>query len=107
MAKHESDPVLVVGDLMLDEAWMGCRERVCPDAAAPVFSVQRRESALGGAARVARVLVGLGVPVQVAGVVGDDPAGREMLGLLQEHGIGADGVVVDAHRPTTVKRSYF
>ena len=107
MAKHESDPVLVVGDLMLDEAWMGCRERVCPDAAAPVFSVQRRESALGGAARVARVLVGLGVPVQVAGVVGDDPAGREMLGLLQEHGIGVDGVVVDAHRPTTVKRSHF
>ena len=94
MSEQEPDPVVVVGDLMLDEAWFGRRDRICPDAAAPVFRVQRRESALGGAARVARVLVGLGVPVQVVGVVGDDPAGREMLGLLQEHGIGVDGVVV-------------
>ena len=107
MSEREPDPVVVVGDLMLDEAWLGRRDRICPDAAAPVFRVQRRESALGGAARVAGVLVGLGVPVQVVGVVGDDPAGREMLGLLQEHGIGVDGVVVDAHRPTTVKRSHF
>ena len=107
MAKHESDPVLVVGDLMLDEAWMGCRERICPDAAAPVFHVQRRESALGGAARVAKVLVDLGVPVRVVGVIGDDPAGQELLGLLQELGIDVDGVVTDAHRPTTVKRSHF
>ena len=38
MAKHESDPVLVVSDLMLDEAWMGCRERICPDAAARSFT---------------------------------------------------------------------
>ena len=97
--------MLVVGDLMLDEAWMGCRERICPDAAAPVFHVQRR-SALGGAARVAKVLVDLGVPVRVVGVIGDDPAGQELLGLLQEL-IDVDGVVTDAHRPTTVKRSHF
>ena len=54
------------------------------------FVPTRRPGVLGaaarrprGAARVARVLVGLGVPVQVVGVVGDDPAGREMLGLLK------------------------
>ncbi|OUW04108.1 MAG: hypothetical protein CBD11_01315 [Phycisphaera sp. TMED151] len=107
MSEQEPDPVVVVGDLMLDEAWFGRRDRVCPDAASPVFRVQRRESALGGAARVAKVLVDLGVPVEVVGVIGDDLAGRELLGLLQEHGIGVDGVVVDAHRPTTMKRSHF
>ncbi|MEO1372147.1 MAG: PfkB family carbohydrate kinase, partial [Planctomycetota bacterium] len=107
MSEQEPDPVVVVGDLMLDEAWFGRRDRVCPDAASPVFRVQRRESALGGAARVAKVLVDLGVPVEVVGVIGDDLAGRELLGLLQEHGIGVDGVVVDDHRPTTVKRSHF
>lgn len=107
MSERDPDPVLVVGDLMLDEACFGRRDRVCPDAAAPVFRVQRRESTLGGAARVARVLVDLGVPVHIVGVIGDDPAGQELLGLLQEHGIGVDGVVVDVHRPTTVKRSHF
>ncbi len=107
MSKREPDPVLVVGDLMLDEAWFGRRERVCPDAPAPVFRVQRREFALGGAARVAKVLADLDVPVQVVGVIGDDPAGQELLGLLQEHGIGVDGVLVDPLRPTTVKRSHF
>ena len=107
MSEQEPDPVVVVGDLMLDEAWFGRRDRVCPDAASPVFRVQRRESALGGAARGAKVLVDLGVPVEVVGVIGNDLAGRELLGLLQEHGIGVDGVVVDAHRPTTMKRSHF
>lgn len=107
MSDHELDPVLVVGDLMLDEAWFGRRDRVCPDAAAPVFCVQRRELALGGAARVAKVLVDLAVPVHMVGVIGDDPAGQELLGLLQEQGINVDGVVVDDRRPTTVKRSHF
>lgn len=107
MSKREPDPVLVVGDLMLDEAWFGRRERVCPDASAPVFRVQRRESTLGGAARVAQVLAELDVPVQVVGVIGDDPAGEELLGQLQQRGIGVDGVVVDVLRPTTVKRSHF
>ena len=48
MSERDPDPVLVVGDLMLDEACFGRRDRVCPDAAAPVFRVQRRESTLGG-----------------------------------------------------------
>ena len=107
MSERVPDPVVVVGDLMLDEASIGRRERVCPDAAAPVFHVQQRESALGGAAQVAKVLVDLGVPVHVVGVIGDDPAGQELLGLLRENGINVEGVVTDAHRPTTVKRSHF
>jgi rfaE bifunctional protein kinase chain/domain len=36
-------------------------------------------------------------------VVGDDEAGRQLLGLLQQIGVGTAGVVVEAGRPTTTK----
>ncbi|MAV55189.1 MAG: hypothetical protein CMJ28_04455 [Phycisphaerae bacterium] len=107
MSKAVIHPVLVVGDLMLDEALFGCRDRVCPDAPAPVFQVNRREASLGGAARVAAVLSDLGVAVRVVGVVGSDAGGEELLGLLQQRGISTDGIVVDPIRPTTIKRSHF
>ena len=46
MSEQVPDPVVVVGDLMLDEAWFGRRDRICPDGRPGVS--QRRESDLGG-----------------------------------------------------------
>jgi D-beta-D-heptose 7-phosphate kinase/D-beta-D-heptose 1-phosphate adenosyltransferase len=93
-------PLLVVGDLMLDEFVWGTVSRISPEAPVPVLEVQRRTFAVGGAANTAANAQALGGRAAVAGLVGDDAAGgrvRELLGDL------AAGVVDDATRPTTVK----
>jgi len=94
--------VLVVGDLMLDRYWFGEVERISPEAPVPVVRVARREDRLGGAANVARNIVALGARATLAGVVGDDEAGRQMQRLAIGEGINAR-LVRDAALPTTLK----
>ena len=95
--------VLVVGDLILDEFIWGKVERISPEAPVPVVEVQEESRLLGGAANVAHNIRALGGQVELCGVVGDDPTGHEVLGMLREIGTGIDGVVVDGGRSTTVK----
>jgi len=95
--------LLVVGDIMLDEYIWGNVGRISPEAPVPVVAVTRDTRALGGAANVALNIACLGAGVQVAGFVGADPAGREIVRMLRKRGIGVSGVVADPDRPTTVK----
>ena len=95
--------VLVVGDVMLDTYLWGQASRISPEAPVPVVRVTNETRALGGAANVAMNVVALGAACTVAGVVGDDPAGRELVRELEEAGIDAGGLLVLANRPTTVK----
>jgi rfaE bifunctional protein kinase chain/domain len=95
--------LLVVGDIMLDEYIWGNVGRISPEAPVPVVAVTRDTKALGGAANVARNIACLGAGVTVAGFVGADPAGREIVRMLRKRGIGVSGVVADPDRPTTVK----
>lgn len=95
--------VLVVGDLMLDAYLTGSVERVSPEAPVPILNVNGRRSVLGGAANVAANVSGLGASAVVAGIAGTDSEAAEMLGALKNGGIGSEGVVVSASRPTTVK----
>ncbi len=94
--------VLVVGDVMLDRYWFGDTSRISPEAPVPVVHVQHCEERLGGAANVARNIAALGAQANLMGVIGGDEAGRQLLKLVAESGVGAYLEQDDA-RLTTVK----
>lgn len=93
----------VVGDLMLDAYLFGRVSRVSPEAPVPIFEIEREEFTLGGAANVAKCLVGLGAQVRLCGIVGEDTNGDLLLKEAAGLGIDTRGVIVDAHRSTTLK----
>lgn len=97
-----SSRVVCVGDLMLDAYVEGTVERVSPEAPVPVLAVRREGTMPGGAGNVAMNLAALGVGADVVGVVGDDPDGERLQGLL-----GSSGrLVASGHRRTTLKTRY-
>jgi len=95
---------LVVGDVMLDVFERGRASRLAPDAPAPVITDAITTSSPGGAANVAANLASLGAEVTVLSVVGDDPAGAELLGNLEEMGVRTGYVLRVPGRATVVKR---
>jgi D-glycero-beta-D-manno-heptose-7-phosphate kinase len=95
--------VLVVGDVMLDVYLRGVASRISPEAPVPVVRVEEEWRALGGAANVAANVTALGAACQLVGCIGADRAGTDLLSELTERGIGSDGMVVAAGRPTTIK----
>ncbi len=95
--------VWVVGDLMLDEYVMGAVDRISPEAPVPVVRVRDTEYRLGGAANVARQAAVLGAKVSLAGIVGDDAAGEQLLQLCAIAGIDTRAVVELPGRATTRK----
>lgn len=102
----ESPPLLVVGDLMLDHYTWGVASRVSPEAPVLVLDADQDEVRLGGAASVAQLLRGLGSDVALAGVVGEDAAGRTLRRIMAESGMDASGVITDPGRPTTCKERF-
>jgi rfaE bifunctional protein kinase chain/domain/rfaE bifunctional protein nucleotidyltransferase chain/domain len=95
--------VLVLGDVMLDRYWFGTVSRISPEAPVPIIKKRGNVFAPGGSANVAANIASLGgVPILVS-AIGDDDAGRELRGLLEERGIGQEHLVVEPSRPTIVK----
>jgi D-beta-D-heptose 7-phosphate kinase/D-beta-D-heptose 1-phosphate adenosyltransferase len=82
---------------------MGAVERVSPEAPVPVVRVRDTEHRLGGAANVARQVAALGASVTLAGIIGRDSAGDELLRLCSAAGIDTRGVVPSSDRRTTRK----
>ena len=60
LSRFAGCPVLVVGDLMLDEFVWGQVSRISPEAPVPVVEVARRSFVPGGAANTAANVGGLG-----------------------------------------------
>lgn len=95
--------ILVVGDLMLDKYIHGSVDRISPEAPVPVVRVARERQVPGGAANVAWNVCAFGGQAVIAGVVGNDAPGRELISLMNGQGICTDAVrAVDAIH-TTVK----
>ena len=94
---------VVVGDVMLDVYLRGSASRISPEAPVPVVRVEDEWRALGGAANVAANIVALGARCDLVGCIGRDPAGEQLRSELSAQGIGTDGLVPLAARPTTVK----
>ena len=96
-------PVVVLGDLMLDEYLWGNVSRISPEAPVPVVEVTSRTMKLGGAANVASNLRALDHTVSLFGLIGKDDRGDSLLGLLQQAKIESGGVLASPAVPTITK----
>lgn len=95
--------ILVIGDLMLDEFVWGKVSRISPEAPVPIVTVTGESYYPGGAANVARNVRELGAEVAVMGITGADAAGSRLLRLLEDAGIDASSVELEADASTTLK----
>lgn len=103
ISRFRGCPVLVVGDLMLDEFVWGQVTRISPEAPVPVVEVRNRTWVAGGAANTASNIAALGGRPIVAGLVGEDSAGDRVCQMLQAAGVDTDSILHDDARPTTTK----
>lgn len=103
LARFRGCPVLVVGDLMLDEFVWGHVSRISPEAPVPVVEVARRTFTAGGAANTAANIAALGGHAVLAGALGDDAEGTTVCDLLRALGVNTDPTLRQAGHPTTTK----
>lgn len=96
--------VLVVGDLILDKYTIGKPVRISREAPIAVLEFQRDYVMPGGGTSPACTVASLGGRAYLAGVVGADEAGRELVKELHRYGVDTGGLVADQQRPTTEKK---
>ena len=99
----EGRRVVVLGDLIADQFVSGEISRVSREAPVMILRHERTETVPGGAANCAMNFAALGARAAIVGVVGDDSAGRELLGKLEGAGVDCSGVVVVPGHSTTTK----
>jgi rfaE bifunctional protein kinase chain/domain len=95
--------ILVLGDLIADEYVYGKPARISREAPVLILRYDSREVRLGGAANASHNVHTIGGRVIPVGVVGNDPAGDEIMALFRSLGINADGIRRADDRPTPVK----
>src|SRR6478672_5770056 len=96
--------VLVVGDLVLDKYTVGRPVRISREAPIAVLEFAREYSVPGGGTNPACTVASLGGRACLAGVVGDDESGRELVAALNGYGVDTRGVMTDPSRPTVTKK---
>lgn len=101
--KFAGKRIIALGDLMLDEFIFGRVRRISPEAPVPVVDVERQTLVLGGAGNVVSNLVALGADPVPMGVAGRDSDAERLRDAFHSLGVNADGLVIDATRPTTLK----
>ncbi len=102
ITNFKNSHILVIGDLMLDEFIWGKVNRISPEAPVPVVWVNSESRMPGGAANVATNIRALGGKVTVAGIVGQDTQGEDLVQALRKQKIDAD-CILHTTRPTIVK----
>jgi D-beta-D-heptose 7-phosphate kinase/D-beta-D-heptose 1-phosphate adenosyltransferase len=100
---NKKPSILVIGDLMIDHYITGNASRLSPEAPVPIVNVKNESVTLGGAGNVVQNLVALGAQVTVAGIIGDDVAGTQIIDILTSEGVETHTIIKDDTRPTTVK----
>src|SRR5256885_15633701 len=96
-------PILVLGDVMLDQFIWGNVARISPEAPVPVVDFERESFMPGGAANVARNLTALNAPTELFGVIGRDSAAEQLKELLNGYNIGCRGLIGNEARATSMK----
>jgi D-beta-D-heptose 7-phosphate kinase / D-beta-D-heptose 1-phosphate adenosyltransferase len=98
--------VLAVGDLMVDRFVYGDVSRISAEAPVPILARTREAVMLGAAGNVARNVAAMGAAAVLVGIVGQDTAAREALGLIGAE-TGIEGfLITDPGRSTTVKTRF-
>jgi D-beta-D-heptose 7-phosphate kinase/D-beta-D-heptose 1-phosphate adenosyltransferase len=93
----------VIGDVMLDEYLDGAVDRISPEAPVPIVRALSSTQRLGGAANVAHQLTVLGVNTRLAGAIGCDTQGDDILRLCTTHGIDTRSILRRPGQRTTHK----
>ena len=96
-------PILVVGDVLLDQFVWGQVNRISPEAPVPVVEFEDESYMPGGAANVARNLTALGAPAYMGSWIGCDPAGDQVKSLLQSEGVNCELLRNSKRRTTGLK----
>jgi D-beta-D-heptose 7-phosphate kinase/D-beta-D-heptose 1-phosphate adenosyltransferase len=102
----EGQPVMVVGDLILDRFVYGEADRISSEGPVPVLLVTREEEMPGGAGNVLLNLTALKARTYMFGVTGMDAEGERLGHLCRQSGADVAGIVADKSRPTTYKTRY-
>ncbi|MEJ2718626.1 MAG: D-glycero-beta-D-manno-heptose-7-phosphate kinase, partial [Deltaproteobacteria bacterium] len=97
------EPILVAGDVMVDEYVIGEVERISPESPVPVLVVRDRLRRLGGAGNVVKNLVSLGGGVALFAAVGRDSAGEWFKKHCEEMAVESFWLKEHRSRPTTIK----
>lgn len=100
-----AEPILIVGDSMLDIYVFGTVERISPEAPVPIMRQQETREAAGGAANAAVNVASLGGSAHLISCTGADADGERLAAVLTAAGITFD-LVRSAARPTTVKTRF-
>lgn len=99
---NTSKRIVVIGDVILDEYYIGDITRQSPEAPVPIVTLKDRHIALGGAANVANNLKTLGYNPLLIGVVGaDDYDG--FFELMDKAGLDKSGIMTLTGYATTTK----
>src|SRR3989440_9252755 len=95
--------VLVIGDMVADEYLIGKPTRIAREAPVLILELDEERTIPGGAANVAVNARTLGAEVFLAGVVGDDLPGHRLRRAISDLQMHQEGLVTEAHRPTSTK----
>jgi rfaE bifunctional protein kinase chain/domain len=95
--------IMVVGDLIADEFLYGQITRVSREAPVLVLEYQDLIRLPGGAANAANNLAALGCKVSIAGAVGQDEAGRDLISILQQKKVDVKAIRKISSCATPVK----
>lgn len=102
LGKLKNVPVLIVGDVMLDEYFIGDAQRISPEAPVPVVLVSKERLLVGGAGNVARNIKELGGNPLLIGACGDGLNSDKLKNTLSAEGL-ATSLVNLPGRPATTK----
>ena len=105
LSQIRSRHILVVGDVMLDNYYVGDVRRISPEAPVPVFRKRSERSVLGGAANVAANLVAANQQTSMMSIIGRDANGQTMMQLFENLGINAR-LMSNLQRSTTIKTRF-
>tara|TARA_B100001057_G_scaffold449822_1_gene491374 strand:- start:1813 stop:3213 length:1401 start_codon:yes stop_codon:yes gene_type:complete len=75
--------ILVIGDIMLDEYWLGTSNRISPEAPVPVVKVDDKEFRVGGAGNVALNIFNINPKVNLISTIGKDKDGEIIKRILK------------------------
>lgn len=101
--KNNQIPILVFGDLMIDEYLWGEVNRISPEAPVPIVNVHSQNIVLGGAGNVLNNLLALEAKPYIISAIGDDSNANILLELLQKKGISTDSIIQERSRKTAKK----
>jgi D-beta-D-heptose 7-phosphate kinase/D-beta-D-heptose 1-phosphate adenosyltransferase len=96
-------PILVIGDVMIDQYLIGRCERISPEAPVQIVNVTESRRILGGAGNVVANIGALNGRPSILTVTGDDAVAAEVRDLLGASWVGPSRICAETGRRTPEK----